>query len=269
MCPILVHFNLLGINVYIYAYTVFLILGVGLGTIVFIKFAGNLGIPDRIPGKLAALLVVSAVAGSRLMYVIQHPQQFSSVLTIVDPGKAGMAIFGGLLLMLISGFVYSRVRQIRIAAILDSMTMAMIAGIPLIRIGCFLNGCCYGELTSSTLGVSFPSGSIPYRQQIKEGLVKMFEQTLPVYPTQLFEMTAVILIGTVAFLVLRSRLKPGSACAVFFALYSVFRAFNAQLRFEGLVWYYPYIYSVVIAIALIYLIYANIFQRSRSYKKRY
>lgn len=262
MHPIIAHFNAFGSEIYIYSYTLFVILGLVTGTFVFLKTARRLGLPQKIPGILAAVLVASAVIGARLLFVIQHPERFPSIQDVFDPGKSGMAIFGGLLLMLTSAFVYSRYKSIRLAHIMDSMTMAVAAGIPVIRIGCFLNGCCYGKLTASVLGVSFPSGSLPYRQQVTEGLVRMMQPALPVYPTQLFEMAAVIIIGLIAFYVLRSGLKPGSACAVFFALYSAFRVFNAYIRVEGLIWYYPYIYLTVIITAVIYLIYINFLRRT-------
>ena len=51
------------------------------------------------------------------------------------------------------------------------------------RIGCFLGGCCYGEPTSSFLGVSFPAGSLAGKQypdkSVAEALTKVIKTTIP------------------------------------------------------------------------------------------
>lgn len=50
------------------------------------------------------------------------------------------------------------------------------------RIGCFLGGCCYGVVTDSVFGVSFPDGSLAAKQYPAPG-----GGSLPVLPSQLFE----------------------------------------------------------------------------------
>ena len=50
------------------------------------------------------------------------------------------------------------------------------------RIGCFLGGCCYGAVTDSIFGISFPDGSMAANQYPSAA-----GGSLPVFPTQLFE----------------------------------------------------------------------------------
>lgn len=50
------------------------------------------------------------------------------------------------------------------------------------RIGCFLGGCCYGAVTDSIFGLSFPDGSMAANQY-----PSATGGSLPVFPTQLFE----------------------------------------------------------------------------------
>lgn len=79
------------------------------------------------------------------------------------------------------------------------------------RIGCFLAGCCYGKETSSVLGVQFP------------------HLDSPVYPTQLFEASfLLILFSVLLFLILKYRFKYGMQ--LYAICYGVFRFLIEYLR---------------------------------------
>ena len=56
-------------------------------------------------------------------------------------------------------------------ATFDLIAPSMMIGLALGRIGCFLNGCCYGGPTSLPWAVRFPPGSPPYVDQVASGLL--------------------------------------------------------------------------------------------------
>ncbi len=58
------------------------------------------------------------------------------------------------------------------------------------RLGCFLQGCCYG-VPVGVAGISFPPGSVVYYRHLRQGLIEAGAWSLPVVPTQL--LSAVVL----------------------------------------------------------------------------
>jgi prolipoprotein diacylglyceryltransferase len=69
---------------------------------------------------------------------------------------------------------------------LDLCTPAMFSVLTLSRVGCFLEGCCYGA-RSDNWGVSFPVGSPVYYQQLRTAMIAPEDIALPVVPTQAIE----------------------------------------------------------------------------------
>jgi len=99
--------------------------------------------------------------------------------------------------------------------------LAAFALIP-IRLGCFLNGCCFGERCSLPWAVRFPRGSWPYWYHAANGwLSPDSPYSLPVHPLQLYFLVAAL--STVAILLWLQRLRPplGSVylafCFLFFS----------------------------------------------------
>jgi len=103
------------------------------------------------------------------------------------------------------------------------------------RLGCFLNGCCYGVPWSGALAVVFPPASFAYRDQIARGLLASgAPHSLPVVPTQLMS-------SALAFLAFAGLLwffqRPHRDGAVFYAfliVYGTLRLGMAPLRQEAL-----------------------------------
>jgi len=62
-------------------------------------------------------------------------------------------------------------------------------------VGCFLNGCCWGRVTDSPLGIAFPRGSHVYRAHLEDHLLEPGAATsLHVHPTQLYSIAGLMLI---------------------------------------------------------------------------
>jgi phosphatidylglycerol:prolipoprotein diacylglycerol transferase len=66
--------------------------------------------------------------------------------------------------------LYGRYHKVPIRHYLDVLAIGLVAALMFGRIGCFLNGCCYGRPTDLPWGVSFPYGSYSFRSQIEPDL---------------------------------------------------------------------------------------------------
>jgi phosphatidylglycerol:prolipoprotein diacylglycerol transferase len=113
------------------------------------------------------------------------------------------------------------------AAALDAWTPPMFAVLAVSRVGCFLQGCCYG-VRSPMLGISFPPGGLAHERQLATGLVAPGSLPLPVVPTQLIEAAALFGLSVAAFAQLR-RGRTGIFLP-FVAAYSAFRFLAEFLR---------------------------------------
>jgi phosphatidylglycerol:prolipoprotein diacylglycerol transferase len=101
----------------------------------------------------------------------------------------------------------------------DAMMPAVGIAVILVRLGCFMNGCCYGVVTHGPFGVHFPMGSKAYEMQLlTREIAWPADHTLPVHPLQLYYATAGLM------------------------LYVLARRWQATKQFDGEVWAKSYAY---------------------------
>jgi phosphatidylglycerol:prolipoprotein diacylglycerol transferase len=117
----------------------------------------------------AYIMIFGGVIGARLAYVVLHWSDFSNdLLATFNPfqsghfGIAGLNLYGGVLVAITGSWLYARVKKIPILEVFDYFAPALVLGIGISRIGCYLNGCCFGTPTDLPWGVEFPIGSIPW-----------------------------------------------------------------------------------------------------------
>ena len=178
--------------------------------------------------NLGFLVCFVGVAGARLAYVVFHWSEFAAApLSIINPlavegqfGIAGMNLYGGVVLAVVVAMFYMYRRRMSISDHADAVVVALAFGIFLSRIGCFLNGCCYGTPTDSLLGMVFPEDS-PAGWAFPQAHI---------HPTQLYASA----FGLVLFFLLRwinrHRRFSGPAFAMFFMLQAVLRFFLEFVR---------------------------------------
>ncbi|HZL72509.1 MAG TPA: prolipoprotein diacylglyceryl transferase [Planctomycetota bacterium] len=140
-------------------------------------------------GVLLLLTLFFTLLGTRALYLYVHRQDYS--WRFITGFQAGFVLYGGLIAGVAAAALYVKMRGERISRIADLSAPVMMIGIAFGRFGCFLNGCCYGHISEGFLGVRFPSGSNPYREQRNDGKIgPEATESAPVLPTQLFEMAA-------------------------------------------------------------------------------
>lgn len=100
------------------------------------------------------------------------------------------------------------------------------------RTGCFLNGCCYGKITSLSLGTTFPRGVAVWRDHRRVPLLDAAGAApLPVYPTQLYSAVANLAIFAASYFVVRPRKRfDGQVFWIFVLAYAAVRALIEAIR---------------------------------------
>ena len=162
-------------------------------------------------------------------------------------------LFAFLAMGAVALFVYSRVCALSFRRLLDIFALPTIAALIVHRVGCFLAGCCWGDVISGahitnfaaqvrTLpfldglsnGVQYPPGSLPYEQHLAMGLIEPGAlASLSVHPVQLYE-AALLLVMLLALWRLPKRHLPAGALTVIVVCgYAVLRFVMEYLRADG------------------------------------
>lgn len=190
----------------IMSYGVMAAVGVMVGILVVLWEGRRLGWdPDHLL-DLSLYLVLAGVLGSRLLYVAIEWERFAGrPLDLFRIWEGGLSWFGALGAGLAVAVWWTRRHKIGLAVLGDLIVLGVAAGYPFGRIGCFLNGCCYGHPTSLPWAVAFPFDGVPR------------------HPTQLYS----LVFGALIFFVLwrtRTR-KPfdGYLLWMYFLLYAAYR----------------------------------------------
>ncbi len=165
MYPILFRIGPLEIRSYGFMLALSFLVGILLGS----RRAEKYGIEAKFIYDLSVWLMLGAIIGARLFYVFFHLDEFAHNLTaIFNPfqdghlvGIAGMNMYGGVIFAIAFGMIYMWKHQLPIWKISDILIPYLALGTAITRIGCFLNGCCFGNSTDCILGMNFPHDSIP------------------------------------------------------------------------------------------------------------
>jgi phosphatidylglycerol:prolipoprotein diacylglycerol transferase len=143
-----------------------------LAAITLIRYLSRDITPDPQYITNAALYsLIAGVVGARLFYVIHHFGQFSGrAFSIFAIWQGGLELLGGVILAITVIVFYLRYHKLAVRRYLDILAIGLMLALVFGRIGCFLNGCCFGKPTGFFLAVRFPYGSPAYYSQVKPNL---------------------------------------------------------------------------------------------------
>jgi len=213
-------------------YGLMLALSFFLGMMLAAQRARNRGIDHRHIYDLSLVILICAVVGARLFHFIYHYDQYAAhgdpwiqLLRIWD---GGLMLFGGFIFALAGSLVYLWRKKLPIWEITDIVAPSVALGLGLTRIGCFFNGCCFGQATDSWLGMVFPHNS-PVYYTPHTGILP----GTPVLPTQLFESAAgFALFGLLILAERKWKRFHGLLFGILIAFFGAWRLFIEEFRFR-------------------------------------
>ncbi|MEO0072429.1 MAG: prolipoprotein diacylglyceryl transferase [candidate division WOR-3 bacterium] len=220
MHPILI--RILGVNIYSYGFFLFISFLVGIKLVE--ARAKRFGVSSDVVNNLALIVLASVIVGARLLYVAFHWDEFQNdligIIAFWRGGLGGLMFFGGFVLALLSGILYVKKEKLPLAQMLDAVTPAIVLGEGFTRIGCFLNGCCFGKPTNLPWGVIFPKYS-PAGEIFCE----------KIHPTQLYSSLAGFSLFGLVLILERKKLKSGVLFGIILSLYNLFRFLIDFIRY--------------------------------------
>lgn len=159
-------------------YGVMLLSGVVAAVGLAVVRARRYGIGEDVVLGIAPWAVVGGILGARAFYVIEYHDQFfvSDPLTtlrrIVNFTEGGLVVYGAFIGGFSAGTLYVWRRRLPVLVLGDVVAPTMFLGLALGRIGCLLNGCCYGGVCDDNwTALRFPNGSPVYLDQLESGLL--------------------------------------------------------------------------------------------------
>lgn len=115
----------------------------------------------------ALYALLGGVIGARLFFVVHYFGEFqSNPLEVFAIWQGGLELAGGVTAAIIVILLYMWYHKLPIRRYLDVLAIGLMLALVFGRIGCFLNGCCYGKPADLPWAVRFPYGSFAYRSQI-------------------------------------------------------------------------------------------------------
>ena len=188
-------------------------------------------------------IIIGGIAGARLCHVVEYWRQdgfAGDPARIFKIWEGGLVFYGGFAGAAVAFFAFCRKyrKERSVADFSDLLLCGLPLGHAFGRIGCFLNGCCYGsraEGALSWLGVSFPPLSDASYEQARLGLLaRPSLPSLPVLPVQLFEAAFLLMLAALLVFLYAKTRKAGTAkglpTGVYLFSYAAFRFLIEFLR---------------------------------------
>ncbi len=147
----------------LHSYGLMVALATLVGVFVAARMAKRRGIQPEICVDSVIWSLIVGIVGARILYVAlnwaSYAAEPAAILRVYD---GGLSYLGGLVFGTLTILVIARRTHLNPIALIDALTPSAAIGYAIGRIGCFLNGCCYGGACNLPWGVRFPGQAEPH-----------------------------------------------------------------------------------------------------------
>jgi phosphatidylglycerol:prolipoprotein diacylglycerol transferase len=202
----------------VHSYGVLLMIGFVAGVAWSVREGARRGLSADQIIDTSLTMLVGGIVGARLLFVLVDSKVFSSPAQWFQIWEGGLSFHGSLIGGTLALIWAARRWRLPMLPLMDSMAPSVGLGYAIGRVGCFLNGCCYGGACSLPWATRFYDPTVP-------GGV-----TPPSHPVQLYaSVGGLAIFGILAWMSKRQQYN-GQLALGFFLLYSVLRFFEEFFR---------------------------------------
>lgn len=201
-----------GLHLPFYSYGILMVIAfiAGIGLFAFNCRRCRETMPELI--DLTLVITISGVIGSRLLYIVLFPEQFSGIRDYLALHEGGLVFYGGLIASLVSLAIFARCKNLSFRSLADFLAPSLALGHAIGRLGCLIDECCYGTQTSFL-----------QMYRLKSDLPGCYR-----HPTQLYEAAFLLLMAILLSIALPSRWRrtesnKGLITGFYLIAYSFFR----------------------------------------------
>ncbi|MFY9113792.1 MAG: prolipoprotein diacylglyceryl transferase [Dethiobacteria bacterium] len=223
----------------IYAYGLMISLGILVSSLLVLREAPKQGYhPDHI---LEAIIIIgiSGLLGSRALFVILNWSYYQDdPIRILHFRSGGLSFYGAVILAIISLVLWSRWRKVHFLKLTDFLAPYLLLGYAFGRVGCYLNGCCYGKATAFFEG--FP---------LTENLLR--------HPVQLYASAGALILFFAVLFLRRYKYFDGYNFTLVLLAYGLLRFITGFYREDVIIWVglsFAQIFSAGLAIVMAFIL---------------
>jgi phosphatidylglycerol:prolipoprotein diacylglycerol transferase len=166
-------FRIPGLGIPVFGYGLMLVIGFYCAMPVGRAIARRSGVDPDWVVNIALIALIFGIAGSRLSHILENLGEYTradrsvwaNFFAMINIRSGGLTFFGGLILAAVACIVYTLRKRVPLRIGMDVIAPCVMIGLGFGRIGCFLNGCCYGAECNVPWAVHFPYHSNAYLDQ--------------------------------------------------------------------------------------------------------
>jgi len=159
------------IHVTLKSYGLMMVIGFLAAVYLIRRLSRNITPDPQLITNAALYSLIGGVVGARLFYVIHYFEHFKeNPASVFAIWHGGLELLGGVILAITIILFYLLYHKLPVRQYLDILAIALMLALVFGRIGCLLNGCCFGKPTELPWGIRFPYNSIAYLSQINADL---------------------------------------------------------------------------------------------------
>jgi phosphatidylglycerol:prolipoprotein diacylglycerol transferase len=223
--------------------------------------------PDTI-ANIAMYALICGVVGARVFYVIHYYDLFRNrPLEVFAVWQGGLELLGGVIAAIVFLVSYLYFKKLPKRLYLDVLAVGLMVGLGFGRIGCLMNGCCYGKCSDVPWAVRFPYRSPAFESQVypdpargrdkpllelpgdyfQNGYLRPYDdltvlqqqavkegpyRALKVHPAQIYSSINAFILAGILYAIWRGfgQKKPGVVMSMMLILYGTARFFIETLR---------------------------------------
>ncbi len=191
------------------------------GTIYAVHRLNSESPPIKASTLMGLFVLGSAFLGAKVYWFIQYD---SLTNLLHGTRNSGMVYYGGLIGGIVGLATYLKITKLPFIRVADICCPYAALGEAAGRIGCFLNGCCSGQVSTLPWAVSFPRTGLNFEEQLLSSCVPAMPQhSLPVHPTQLYMAMGLVAIFMLLKWSQRRERFAGHTTLLFFFLHGIVR----------------------------------------------
>ena len=257
MYPI-IEFNVFDLSIRLRAYPLFIgiALAVGIISALFVLKKNGMSLLKAL--GLVMLLSCTFFVGARwLNYIVNYEAYRVGKISLFSFKLVGFSFYGGIIFCVVLLMYLGALNKMNLWKVADELVVPFGISFCIVRLGCFFNGCCYGNFTHSPFGVPLPKGAIENMYGISKMPFFSYEM-LKVHPTQLYEASAALIL-VIGLIVWHKKFVVEGMKALFFIIgltsmrwvifymrYTQYDAWVKQI-------FYPLLYMFTLALGIVLL----------------
>ncbi len=217
--------TLLSIGIFhFHSYTAMMAISFLVGVLMPIRENYRLKKPYPVTPIAGIWVFVGGLVGARVYYILQY-DDWRHLYYAVFFWQGGLVFFGGLIGGTAACIAYLKWKRIPIPIAADFIAPAIPLAHAIGRVGCFLNGCCWGAPTELSWGVCYPHSPWgAFARQLKDGIITNdAAATVPVHPTQLYAAAGLLVVFAVVRYAYKHKRHDGSVMLLYVLLYGALR----------------------------------------------